>query len=278
MFRNILVHIPTELSPRPAVDGSVSLALSTGAHLDAVAIGYETANLPFVIEGGVAVASLFEVEHAQALERAEAALRVFDIEARNAGISYTTRAAAAVPIDAREIVCASARLHDLTVVAQPQHQHDSYDNVIPRELLFEAGGPVLFMPYTFHGAFSAKRIGICWDGSRLAARALHDAMPLLHKADALTIVTIDGPDPMPAESSTNHLVRYLAKASLPAKVTSLPASRTEIQSVLLSIAADESLDLLVMGGYGHSRLQESLLGGVTRDMLRAMTIPVLMSH
>src|SRR5678815_3358838 len=145
MFRNILVHIPTELSPRPAVDGSVSLALSTGAHLDAVAIGYETANVPFVIEGGVAVASLFEVEHAQALERAEAALRVFDIEARNAGISYTTRAAAAVPIDAREIVCASARLHDLTVVAQPQHQHDSYDNVIPRELLFEAGGPVLFL-------------------------------------------------------------------------------------------------------------------------------------
>ncbi|MGL1779436.1 hypothetical protein ACSTG7_23735, partial [Vibrio parahaemolyticus] len=64
MFRNILVHIPTELSPRPAVDGSVSLALSTGAHLDAVAIGYETANVPFVIEGGVAVASLFEVEHA----------------------------------------------------------------------------------------------------------------------------------------------------------------------------------------------------------------------
>ena len=153
-----------------------------------------------------------------------------------------------------------------------------FRSVIPRELLFEAGGPVLFMPYTFHGAFSAKRIGICWDGSRLAARALHDAMPLLHKADALTIVTIDGPDPMPAESSTNHLVRYLAKASLPAKVTSLPASRTEIQSVLLSIAADESLDLLVMGGYGHSRLQESLLGGVTRDMLRAMTIPVLMSH
>ncbi|WP_050629096.1 universal stress protein [Bradyrhizobium viridifuturi] len=278
MFKNILVHIPTELSPRPAVDGSVSLALDTGAHLDAVAIGYETSSIPFVTEGGAAVASLFEVERAQALERAEAALRVFDIEARNAGISYTTRAAAAIPIDAREIVCASARLHDLTVVVQPQREHDSYDNVIPRELLFEAGGPVLFMPYTFHGAFSAKRIGICWDGSRLAARALHDAMPLLRAADALIIVTIDGPDPMPEESSTDHLVRYLAKAGLPAKVTSLPASRSEVQSILLSIAADEGLDLLVMGGYGHSRLQETLLGGVTRDMLRAMTVPVLMSH
>ena len=278
MFRNILVHIPTDLSPRPAVDGSISLALGTGAHLDAIAIGYETASIPFVAEGGAAVASLYEVEHAQACERAEAALRVFDVEARNADISYTTRTVAAVPIDAREIICASARLHDLTVVAQPQSERDSYDNVIPQELLFQAGGPVLFMPYTFHGAFSAKRIGICWDGSRLAARALRDAMPLLHKADILAVITIDGPDPIPAESSTDHLVRYLAKAGLPARITSLPASRSEVQSMLLSIAADESLDLLVMGGYGHSRLQETLLGGVTRDMLRAMTVPVLMSH
>ncbi|MEY9301419.1 nucleotide-binding universal stress UspA family protein [Bradyrhizobium elkanii] len=73
-------------------------------------------------------------------------------------------------------------------------------------------------------------------------------------------------------------MRYLAKEGLPAKITSLPASKSEVQSILLSIAADESLDLLVMGGYGHSRLQEILLGGVTRDMLRAMTVPVLMSH
>ncbi|MCP1966564.1 nucleotide-binding universal stress UspA family protein [Bradyrhizobium elkanii] len=278
MFKNILVHIPTELSPRPAVDGSVSLALGTGAHLDAMAIGYETASVPFVVEGGAAVASLFEAEHEQALERAEVALRVFDIEARNAGISYATRAVGALPIDAREMICASARLHDLTVVVQPLGEYNSYDNVIPRELLFQAGGPVLFIPYTFHGAFSAKRIGICWDGSRLAARALHDAMPLLRAADALAVITIDGVDPIPAECSTDHLVRYLAKEGLPAKITSLPASKSEVQSILLSIAADESLDLLVMGGYGHSRLQETLLGGVTRDMLRAMTVPVLMSH
>ncbi|MGX1073113.1 hypothetical protein AB7M45_003723 [Bradyrhizobium elkanii] len=130
MFKNILVHIPTELSPRPAVDGSVSLALGTGAHLDAMAIGYETASVPFVVEGGAAVASLFEAEHEQALERAEVALRVFDIEARNAGISYATRAVGALPIDAREMICASARLHDLTVAVQPLGEYNSYDNVI----------------------------------------------------------------------------------------------------------------------------------------------------
>ncbi|MFB9262377.1 universal stress protein [Bradyrhizobium erythrophlei] len=277
MFRNLLVHIPTELSVRPAVDGSISLAVDTGAHLDAMAIGYETTSMPLV-EGGAAVASIFEAEHVRALERAEAALRVFEAEARNADISYTTRAVNAIVAEARAILCASARLHDLTIVTQPESDHTSYDNVIPQEILFQAGGPVLFMPYTFRGAFSARRIGICWDGSRLAARALHDAMPMLQKANALSVITVAGSDSIPAESSTDHLLRYLARLGLPAKIASFPASRSEIQPALLSIAADESLDLLVMGGYGHSRLQETLLGGVTHDMLRSMTVPVLMSH
>ncbi|MBR0697852.1 universal stress protein [Bradyrhizobium lablabi] len=277
MFRNILVHIPTERSLRPAVDGSISLAVSTGAHLDAIAIGYAMTNLALV-EGGAAVAAIFEAEHAQALERAEAALRVFDLEARNADISYATRAVSAPPVEASAIICANARLHDLTVVTQPQTHHDSYDDTIPQDILFQAGGPVLYMPYTFHGAFCARRIGICWDGSRLAARAVHDAMPLLREADALTIITIISSDTVPPEDSADHLVKYLARSGLPAKVASLPASRSEVQPILLSIATDETLDLLVMGGYGHSRLQETLLGGATRDMLRAMTVPVLMSH
>ncbi|MFB9261601.1 universal stress protein [Bradyrhizobium erythrophlei] len=276
MFRNVLVHIPTELSVRPAVDGSISLAASTGAHLDAMAIGYETTNIPLVA-GGAAVASIFEVEHSRALERAETALRIFDLEARNTDISYASRAISAIPAEARGIICASARLHDLTVVTQPQSDHDSYDNVIPQEILFQAGRPVLYMPYTFRGTFSARRIGICWDGSRLASRALHDAMPFLREADALTVISITGPDAIP-DSSTDQLVRYLARSGLPAKVASFPSHRSEIQPAILSSASDESLDLLVMGGYGHSRLQETLLGGVTREMLHSMTVPVLMSH
>ncbi|MBR0795003.1 universal stress protein [Bradyrhizobium jicamae] len=278
MFKNILVHIPTERLARPAVDGSISFAMSTGARLDATAIGYESTNVPFVAEGGAAVAAIFEVERERAQERAEAAIRVFETEARNADISYTTRAATAIPAEARAILCAGARLHDLTVMTQPDADHDSYDNVMPREVLFQAGGPVLFFPYTFRGAFSAKRIGICWDGSRLAARALHDAMPLLQNADALTVISITSSEWTLPESSTDYLLRYLAQSGLPARVASFPSARSEIQPAILSIAADESLDLLVMGGYGHSRLQETLLGGVTRDMLQAMTVPVLMSH
>jgi nucleotide-binding universal stress UspA family protein len=278
MFKNMMVHIPTERSLLPMLDSAISLAASADAHLDGLAVGYEATNIPFVAEGGAAVASIFEVEQERARERAEAALRVFETKARHAGISYATRADHAIPTEARAIVCAAARLHDLTIVMQPETDHDSYDNVISREILFQAGGPVLFMPYIFRGAFSANRIGICWDGSRLAARALHDAMPLLQRADVLTVVAITDPDWILPDSSTDHLLAYLEKSGLSAKVVSLPSIRSDIQPSILSIASDENLDLLVMGGYGHSRLQETLLGGVTRDMLQSMTVPVLMSH
>ena len=89
MYRNLLVHIPTERSPRPAIDGSISLAMTCGAHLDAIAVGYElTNNVPFVAEGGAAVAAVFELERERAMERANAALAVFEVEAKAAKIGY----------------------------------------------------------------------------------------------------------------------------------------------------------------------------------------------
>jgi nucleotide-binding universal stress UspA family protein len=279
MFRNLLVHVPSERPSRPVVDGSISLAHACGAHLDAVSVGYVTAtNVPVVAEGGAAVAAIFEVEGQRAQERAEAALGLFEVEARNAGISYACRALVALPADAASIAGTMARLYDLTIVLQAESDHETFDNSLPQEILFQAGGPVLFMPYTFRGAFAARRIGLCWDGSRLAARALRDAMPLLRRADALTIIAVANGEAPPVECTSEHLLRHLARAGLPATIASFAADRSDIQPGLLSIAADENLDLLVMGGYGHSRFQEIVLGGVTREMLRSMTVPTLMSH
>jgi nucleotide-binding universal stress UspA family protein len=149
---------------------------------------------------------------------------------------------------------------------------------MPGEILFQAGGPVLFLPYTFRGSVRANRIGICWDGSRLAARAMRDAAPLLARAEEIVIITINEADAVPDEVSASHLARHLGRRGLSTRTVSLSAARADIQPTILSLAADESLDLLVMGGYGHSRLQERFLGGVTRAMLEAMTVPTLMSH
>lgn len=278
MYKSLLVHIPTERSARPAVDGSISLAMSCGAHLDAVAIGFETVNsVPFVAEGGAAVASLFELEQERAMERASAAIAVFEVEARGAEIGYGARAVVGTFAEIVATIGAAARLYDLTVVSQGEPDRDTFDNQLPQQLLLQTGGPLLMFPYTFRGPFKAARIGICWDGSRLAARALRDAMPLLSKADTLTAITLNASE-VPAEASPEQLAKHMARNGLPVRTISLEADRGEVQSSILSVAADESLDLLVMGGYGHSRMQETIFGGVTREMLRSMTIPVLMSH
>ena len=277
MFKDLLVHIPTERSPRPAIDASVSLAISAGAHLDALATGYASTNVPFVAEGGAAVAASLQVEYERALERAQAALRIFEIEAKNARINHGTYALSETTAEIVLKAGAAARLYDLTIVSQGDPDCGTFDNQLPKELLLQSGGPLLFIPYTFRGAFKAARVGICWDGSRLAARALRDAMPFITEADALTTITLNASE-VPSDASPERLLTHLARKGLPAKTVSLQSDRSDLQASILSIAADESLDLLVMGGYGHSRLQETVFGGVTQEMFRSMTVPVMMSH
>jgi nucleotide-binding universal stress UspA family protein len=281
MIKDILVHIPTERPMRPAIDASISLAGAFGAHLDAVALGYvSTGAVAYAFDGGAAnaVATVFEREQEKAAERARTALSVFETEARHAGISYECRPITDVPADAAASIGAAARLYDLSVVLQPQADLQTFDNTIPTEVLLQGGGPVLFIPHIFRDGFKAKRIGICWDGSRLAARAVRDAKPFLAKADALVAISINGAESAPPDASPEKLTKHLARVGLPTRLINLPASRAEIQPSILSIAADEGLDMLVMGAYGHSRLQEGILGGVTREMLRTMTVPTLMSH
>jgi len=277
MFKSMLALIPSERPVRPVVDGSVVLAMACHAHVNALAIGHESTNIPGAIAGSP-TGRIFQENRLRAMERGEAAMRVFELEAKKAGISYNCRTISAIPAEAISIAGGVARLHELTIALQPDSECDTFDSRLPTEILFQAGGPVLFMPHTFRGAFAPRRVGVCWDGSRLASRALQDAMPLLRKADALTIITITNSSSIPAEATPERLVQHLGRVGLPATIVSFPAKHSEIQPTILSVAAEQSLDLLVMGGYGHSRLHERILGGVTREMLRCMTVPTLMSH
>ena len=277
MLKNLFVHVPSERPIRPVVDGAISLAVSHAAHLHAISVGYETTNVLPIEAGGAAIAAVFEIEQERALARANAALAVFETEARNAGIAYRSQAIAGLPVDVAASVIASARLHDLTIVLQPGPERQTFDNVMPQEIMFESGGPVLFIPYTHKGPLETKRVGIAWDGSRLAARALRDAAPFLERAQAITIISVNEAQ-APAEGSAKALAAHLARYGVPVRIQQMVADRADIQPSILSIAADDGLDLIVMGGYGHSRLQERILGGVTRGMMQAMTVPTLMSH
>jgi nucleotide-binding universal stress UspA family protein len=277
MLKDLLVHVPSERSARPVIDGAVSLATAHKARLQAVSVGYETANIGVPLDGGAAVAAVFEMEHESAQKRADAALSAFDAEAHNAGISYSLKAITGALYDAAAQIGAMARLADLTILLQPDYERDTFDNALPLEILFQCGGPVLFIPYIHRGPLEFKRIGIAWDGSRLAARALHDAAPFLKDAQEAAIISVNEPS-KPENPSAADLAAHLGRRGLTAKLERASADGVDIQPTILSIAADAGLDLLVMGAYGHSRLQERLLGGVTRGMLESMTVPTLMSH
>lgn len=277
MLRDILVHVPSERPARPVIDGAVSLAMTNKARLQAVSVGYDTANIGIPLDGGAAVAAVFEKEHESAQSRADAALSTFDAEARKAGISYGLKAITGAMYDAAVHIGAMARLADLTILLQPDYERDTFDNAVPVEILFQCGGPVLFIPYIHKGPLEFKRIGIAWDGSRLAARAVREAAPFLKDAQEVAIIGINEPS-KPENPSAAELAAHLTRRGLTARFERASAEGVDIQPTILSIAADAGLDLIVMGAYGHSRLQERLLGGVTRGMLESMTVPTLMSH
>ena len=280
MYRNILVHVPTERPVRPMIDVAISLAAARRSHLDAIAIGYESMGaLGMVVEGGsAAVAAVMGVESERAQERADAAISIFAIEAKLANIAYGTRTLVAIPAEAEEAVGELARLYDLTVVLQPETSHSSYDNIIPQAILFNSGGPMLMVPYIHKGPLDMRHVGIAWDGSRLAARALRDALPFMTSVEMVTVITVNEDRHDLGEASSDQVVNHLARRGIKARIERVTADRDNVQGTILSIAADNSIGLLAMGGYGHSRLKELILGGVTRAMFDSMTVPVLMSH
>jgi nucleotide-binding universal stress UspA family protein len=125
-----------------------------------------------------------------------------------------------------------------------------------------------------------RRAVIAWDGSREAARAAGDAVPLLQLAEDIVVLVVD---PQQARSRFSDqpgadLTRYLTRHGIRARLKPVTSGSRGIAEVILGQAGEEGTDLLVMGGYGHSRFREMMLGGVTRHMLEHTTVPVLFAH
>jgi len=177
---------------------------------------------------------------------------------------------------------AEAALYDLVVVGQPNPDAGLTGAIglRPEEIVLSCGRPVLVVPYAGEILDVGREILVAWNGSRESARALHDAMFLLPEAETVTIIEIDPPAPGAAApaASAAQVAAALTRRGIAAKAETETAGDIGVSDLLLSRAADRDVDLLVMGAYGHSRMREFILGGVSRDIFRHMTVPVLMSH
>jgi nucleotide-binding universal stress UspA family protein len=277
MFKQFLVYVPSVQSPRPVIDCSVALAADLGARIDAISFGYQPVVADFSFDGAAAVAALAEAQYDRALEQATAVLAVFEKEAKLSNVQFSSQAYSLLPAEIRGMIGEWSRLRDLTIVSQREPGPSTLDELAPEAALIESSGPVLIVPYIHQGRLQASRIAICWDGSRPAARAIKDATQFIEQAESVEILAVNEAAGA-TEISSTALVAYLARRNVTATVQRLTADRANIHDILLSAAADCGANLLVMGGYGHSRLREAIFGGVTRGVLQSMAVPVLMSH
>jgi len=164
------------------------------------------------------------------------------------------------------------------VIGQIDPERMIPDDLLIESALFESGRPLVLVPYIQKSGLKLDRILVCWDGSRNAARAIADAMPFLKRGKAIEIVLVASGGGKTDELPGVDLGEHLARHDLNVEVKRLVAANVDVSNVILSYAADCAADFIVMGGYGHSRLREFVLGGATRGILESMTVPVLMAH
>jgi nucleotide-binding universal stress UspA family protein len=171
---------------------------------------------------------------------------------------------------------------DLTILGQQSStaRADGVGGFAPDAVVVEVGRPILVIPYAGRFESVGRRPLIAWDGSREAARALGDALPLIEGAEAATVIYIGARETqlVRAQPALDRVVRHLHRHAIKAGGEAIRGGDVPISDLLLSRAADLGADLIVAGGYHHSPLREALLGGVSRELLRHMTVPVLMSH
>jgi nucleotide-binding universal stress UspA family protein len=206
-------------------------------------------------------------------QRALAARAGLEAAARHHGIQAEWRVARGFP--GPETVL-NGRTADLVILGQRWSDYDGLRYPDPADVVLDVGCPVLVVPRAGRFERIERHALIAWNGSREAARAVRDALPLLTLAAKVTVLTVNSQSGggEPGADIALHLARH----GIAVEIDQSTAPDMDTAAVLLSCASDLGSDLIVMGAYGHARMRETILGGVTRSMLAQMTVPVLMSH
>jgi nucleotide-binding universal stress UspA family protein len=275
MIKDIVVNLGLGAHD-PAGDYAISVAEGFEAHVLGIAVSYEPV-IPGTVMGGVPP-EIIESQRRESDSKARAAVSRFEQAVRRAGLSGETRTLSASVSGAADQIGRIGRRFDLIVVGQPSRKGSAPDQVVDEGVLFDSGRPVIFVPYIQKTGMTLRRVMICWDGSRAAARAVADALPFLQKAKQVEVVIVSEKPAKTDEVPGADIGQHLARHGLTVDIKHITSPDIDVPSTILSHAADSDADMLVMGGYGHSRLREFILGGTTRGLLESMTVPVLMSH
>jgi nucleotide-binding universal stress UspA family protein len=271
-YREMLIAVTPET--KAVGPYALSVAAAFGAHarlgclvVDPVVPSYVIPEMP---------AEILQNARASARSDAQAALDVLRAQAREADVEVEPLVVQGMLDSAAGELTRMARYADLAVIEQPGPDDRNGEPIVLETLLFGSGRPLLVVPYIQRKPMKLDRVIVAWDESATAARAVGAAMPLLERAGQIEVVTV-GDSRKADRDSPAQLAASLSRRGPNAQPKWLN-NVGDVANTMLSHAADTGADLVVMGGYGHSRLREFILGGATRGMLSTMTVPVLMMH
>lgn len=276
-YRDIMVHLT--LDPRNAE--RTRFAIGMARRFNARVSGLYTVpppNVPYYM-GEYIPTELIQKQMDEAQKASVTARETFLATCSDAGIEHRWLASDLAPVEALRVM---SRASDLVIVGQPDPSPADPatipygTDVLPQELALQAGRPVMTLPHTGPMADAGRRILVAWNGKREAARAVHDALPLLRGAEAVHLVTVapekKGRTPMA------EIVELLERHGVRLESAIVDGGAQKVGAALLSEAKARNADLMVMGAFGHSRLREMVFGGVTETVLGSLDLPVLLSN
>ncbi len=274
MIKDILLHVDPSTACARRAEVACRLATRFDAHLSGLYVNAVDEEVLFYY--GDMVASAITSIREQAIADNRRAQEIFFRATEGADFSYEWRSVKGLVATS---IVAQGRCVDLVILGQGT---GAGARLVSDRVPMLTGRPAMIVPtQETASASTAQRIAIAWDGGREATRAVHDALPLLKTAEAVFIVTIS-PDSQSENANHGPIARelsiHLDRHGIRTEVLERPRAGLPIAGVLQAAMAEVSADLLVMGFYGHSRMSELILGGVTRDILNTTEIPVFGSH
>lgn len=276
-YRSIFAALTEFESARQLLDYAVALTEAQDGHLEVMALGIDRTPATYYEIGSNAIIMQAAIE--QAHQRAESAHKDVRAFLDKSNVRWDVLNGIASAAGVGRTISAHSRFCDLAIAGLAYGAASKIgDGLVPEGLLFEADCPVIVVPGDVTYA-TPTNITIAWNQSAEALRAVKGALPLLKAAQLVRIAIIDPSESWPERSDPGGaLAVYLSRHGIKPDIQVMTRQGLKVSERLNHHATETGADLLVMGGYGHSRFREAVLGGATREMLEHASIPVLMAH
>jgi nucleotide-binding universal stress UspA family protein len=270
-----LVTYPDAVSEAAAAN-AVATAARLGASLDVLVVDVDIPPVSNALSRLLLdTPQLIRKAEALSHQRGRELLAAVRAEAERTGVAVADSERTAAPALLGEVAAGEARYFDLGLVAWQAGNETA--QMVAEAVIFGSGRPTILLPEAV-SAVTPEHVAIAWDGSRVAARAVADAEAILQAAAKISVLTVTDEKPLPEADAGEKLAEGLRRKGLPAESVAILAEDCEIGTTLQEHAIARGATLLVMGGYGHSRMRDFVLGGATRGILDDLRLPVLLSH